>query len=54
MLTDRRKWFIKGLKDGVPIMLGYFAVSIALGIAAKNAGMTATQATVASALIMAS
>ena len=54
MLTDRRKWFFKGLKDGIPIMLGYFAVSIALGIAAKNAGMTAAQATVASALIMAS
>ena len=54
MLTDRRQWFIKGLKDGIPIMLGYFAVSIALGIAAKNAGMTAPQATIASALIMAS
>lgn len=54
MLTDRRKWFFKGMRDGIPIMLGYFAVSIALGIAAKNAGMTAAQATVASALIMAS
>ena len=54
MLTDRKKWFLKGLKDGVPIMLGYFAVSIALGISARNAGMTAPQATLASALIMAS
>ncbi len=54
MLTDRKKWFFKGLKDGVPIMLGYFAVSIALGISARNAGMTAPQATIASALIMAS
>ena len=54
MLTDRRKWFIKGLRDGIPIMLGYFAVSIALGISARNAGMTAPQATIASALIMAS
>ena len=54
MLTDRKKWFLKGLKDGIPIMLGYFAVSIALGISARNAGMTAAQATVASALIMAS
>ena len=54
MLTDRKQWFLKGMRDGIPIMLGYFAVSIALGIAAKNAGMTATQATVASALIMAS
>jgi predicted branched-subunit amino acid permease len=54
MLTDRKKWFIKGLRDGIPIMLGYFAVSIALGISARNAGMTAPQATLASALIMAS
>ena len=54
MLTDRMKWFTKGLRDGIPIMLGYFAVSIALGISARNAGMTAPQATVASALIMAS
>ena len=54
MLTDRRKWFLKGMKDGIPIMLGYFAVSIALGISARNAGMTAAQATIASALIMAS
>ena len=54
MLTDRRKWFLKGIRDGVPIMLGYFAVSIALGISARNAGMTAPQATIASALIMAS
>ena len=54
MLTDRKKWFAKGLHDGIPIMLGYFAVSIALGISARNAGMTAPQATLASALIMAS
>ena len=54
MLTDRRKWFMKGIRNGVPIMLGYFAVSIALGISARNAGMTAPQATIASALIMAS
>ena len=53
-MKDRRHWFLKGMKDGIPIMLGYFAVSIALGISARNAGMTAAQATVASALIMAS
>lgn len=55
MLKDRGKWFVKGLKAGIPIMLGYFAVSIALGIwASQNAGMSAAQATIASALIMAS
>ncbi len=53
-MKDRRHWFLKGMKDGIPIMLGYFAVSIALGISARNAGMTAAQATLASALIMAS
>ena len=54
MLKDRKRWFLKGLRDGIPIMLGYFAVSIALGISARNAGMTAPQATLASALILAS
>ena len=53
-MEGRRHWFVKGMKDGIPIMLGYFAVSIALGISARNAGMTAAQATIASALIMAS
>lgn len=53
-MAGRKQWFLKGLKDGIPIMLGYFAVSIALGISARNAGMTAAQATIASALVMAS
>ena len=54
MITDRKKWYLKGLRDGIPIMLGYFAVSVTLGIAAKNAGMTAFQATLTSLLINAS
>lgn len=33
-----------GLRDGVPIFLGYFAVSFAFGIMAKKAGLTAFQA----------
>ena len=44
------KWYLKGLRDGIPIMLGYFAVALALGINARGAGMTALQATVASLL----
>lgn len=36
--------FMKGLRDGVPIALGYFAVSFSLGIAARSAGFTAFQA----------
>jgi len=48
------KYFRKGLKDGIPISLGYLAVSLALGISASNAGMTAFQATLTSLLINAS
>ena len=44
------KWYARGLRDGIPIMLGYFAVALALGISARNAGLTAFQATVASLL----
>lgn len=41
-------WFSKGLKHGIPIALGYLAVSFTLGIAAKNAGLSAFQAMLAS------
>lgn len=40
--------FRNGLKDGIPIGLGYLAVSFTLGIAAKNAGLSALSATVMS------
>lgn len=46
--------FKKGMQHGIPISLGYLAVSFALGIAAKNAGMTAFQATLTSMLVNAS
>lgn len=42
--------FKKGLRDGLPIALGYFAVAFTLGIAARNAGFTALQAAVSSLL----
>ena len=32
-----RRIFLNGMRDGVPIALGYFAVSFSLGIAARNA-----------------
>ena len=51
---NRRQWFIRGMKAGIPISLGYFAVSIALGIAAKRAGLTSFQAALTSLLINAS
>ena len=47
-------WFRKGLKDGIPIALGYFAVSFALGITAKEAGISPLQAGCMSALMLAS
>lgn len=49
-----RTWFLKGMKDGIPIALGYFAVAFALGIAAKKAGMTAMQAGIMSITMLAS
>ena len=33
---------LKGLRDGTPIALGYFAVAFSLGIIAKKAGLTAS------------
>lgn len=50
----RRTWFVRGMRAGIPISLGYFAVSIALGIAARNAGITSWQAALTSLLINAS
>ncbi|MCI8326314.1 MAG: AzlC family ABC transporter permease [Lachnospiraceae bacterium] len=54
MPSNRKTWFQKGLKDGVPIALGYFAVSFTLGITAKTAGLTALQAMLASLTLNAS
>ena len=41
---DNKSCFSKGIRDGIPIALGYFAVSFSLGIAARSAGFTAFQA----------
>ncbi len=38
-----KKPFFNGLKDGIPIGLGYFAVSFSIGITAKSIGMNAFQ-----------
>ncbi|MCR4741026.1 MAG: AzlC family ABC transporter permease [Lachnospiraceae bacterium] len=51
---ENRIQFLKGLRDGVPISLGYFAVAFSLGIAARNAGLNAAQASLASILCLAS
>lgn len=54
MEKGNKYWFLRGMRDGIPIALGYFAVAITLGIAAANAGMTAGQASLTSLLINAS
>jgi len=38
-----KKSFRDGFRDGIPIGLGYLAVSFSLGVAAKNIGLTAFQ-----------
>lgn len=52
-MTNKSK-FIQGLKDGVPIGLGYFAVALSLGIIARNSGLNAIEGFVASILTSAS
>ena len=46
--------FCHGLRDGLPIGLGYLAVSFSLGIAARTQGLSAIQGFVASFLCNAS
>ncbi len=53
-MGTRSQQYRFGLRDGIPIALGYFAVALALGIAAKNAGFNGLQAGVASFLLNAS
>lgn len=43
MKTAMTSVFFKGARHGLPIGLGYFAVSFSLGITARNAGLTAFQ-----------
>ncbi len=51
---NNKKQYLKGLKDGTPISLGYFAVGFTLGIAAKSMGINAFQAGLMSFLMHAS
>ncbi|MBO5279568.1 MAG: AzlC family ABC transporter permease [Lachnospiraceae bacterium] len=43
-MEQKRFWYVRGLRDGLPVGMGYLAVSFTLGIAAKNAGIGAAQA----------
>ena len=53
-LKSNRAIFTSGIKDAIPIGLGYFAVAFTLGIAAKNAGLSPFQGFLASLLCNAS
>ena len=46
----RKQYFLSGLKDGMPICFGYFAVSFAFGIQAAGIGLSVFEASVLSAL----
>lgn len=52
--TDNRRAFREGLRDGIPICLGYFAVAFSLGIQADSIGLSAFQGWLMSALVNAS
>ena len=45
---DHKKNFLNGMRDGIPIALGYFAVSFTLGIACRNIGLSAMESTIMS------
>ena len=49
-MKTRRSIFARGMHDGIPIALGYFAVSFALGIKAASAGISPTAAAIMSLL----
>ena len=42
-MENKKNAFLQGLKDGLPIGLGYLAVSFSLGIIAKKANLTPVQ-----------
>lgn len=54
MLGENKRWCFRGIRDGIPIALGYFAVAFTMGITAKNIGMSPLQAAVMSAAMHAS
>ena len=50
VIMTRKQYFSSGLKDGMPICFGYFAVSFAFGIQAAGIGLSVFEASVLSAL----
>ncbi len=49
-MNRNRNAFYNGIRDGVPIALGYFAVAFSLGIVAKKAGLNPFQGFISSLL----
>lgn len=49
-MTTRKTWLVRGMRDGVPIAIGYFAVAFALGIQATAAGLSPWQSALLSFL----
>lgn len=47
-MSENREMWKRGVKDGVPIFLGYLAVSFSFGIAAKGSGLSVLQSTLMS------
>lgn len=49
-LKLQKSTYIKGMRDGIPIMLGYLAVSFSFGILARKSGLATGEAVLMSAL----
>lgn len=49
-MNREKNAFVNGIRDGIPIALGYFAVAFSLGIVAKKAGLNPVQGFVSSML----
>ena len=49
-MNKNKNAFINGIRDGIPIALGYFAVAFSLGIVAKKAGLNPFQGFLSSLL----
>ena len=47
---DRKSSYFRGVRDGIPIAIGYFAVAFALGIRASGVGFSVIESTLLSLL----
>lgn len=50
IMSENTKAFGEGMRDGVPIAVGYFAVALSIGMAARSVGLTPLQGLLASLL----